>query len=119
MMGALMVVPVHVRGGGAVVLRTGRTGGGEGRVGIAFTDERCLRAALGEDQAWIRLGERALRAMLRPLGIEVVQVDPLLVAPESAAVTSPARTAPPAAPTASPASGSPVPPRPKVAVGIR
>ncbi|MFG3553493.1 SAV_915 family protein [Micromonospora sp. NPDC047557] len=61
-------------------VRTGRTPQGE-RVGIAFTRADLLVTAMGADQPWEELCESALRGMLRPLGIDRIQVDPLLVAP--------------------------------------
>jgi hypothetical protein len=35
-----------------------------------------MAAVLGEDQPWIRLTDRAMKAMLAPLGIRRIQVDP-------------------------------------------
>ncbi|MGW3896186.1 SAV_915 family protein [Micromonospora profundi] len=61
-------------------VRTGRSPQGQ-RVGIAFTRVELLVAAMGPDQQWEELCESALRGMLRPLGIDRIQVDPLLVAP--------------------------------------
>ncbi|KAB1941572.1 hypothetical protein F8271_14090 [Micromonospora sp. ALFpr18c] len=61
-------------------VRTGRSPQGQ-RVGIAFTRADLLVAAMGAEQPWEELCESALRGMLRPLGIDVIQVDPLLVAP--------------------------------------
>jgi hypothetical protein len=71
---ALMVVPVRA-GSGMVSLRCGRLPTGE-RVGIAFTTEERLTQTMGPGQEWIHLHERALRAMLRPLGVTRIQVDP-------------------------------------------
>ncbi|WP_460494825.1 SAV_915 family protein [Dactylosporangium cerinum] len=51
------------------------------RVGIAFTGPDRLVAAMGPRQQWTRLSESALREMLRPLGIDDIQVDPILVGP--------------------------------------
>ncbi|MEU1238963.1 SAV_915 family protein [Micromonospora parva] len=61
-------------------VRTGRSPQGQ-RMGIAFTRPELLVTAMGADQQWEELCESALRGMLRPLGIDVIQVDPLLVAP--------------------------------------
>lgn len=73
-------VPVRAAGGtGALVLWTGRLPQGT-RVGIAFTTPDRLAAAMGGGQPWIRLSAQALRAMLTPLGIGGIQLDPLLVA---------------------------------------
>ncbi|WBB65243.1 SAV_915 family protein [Micromonospora sp. WMMD812] len=74
-------VPVHtVPGRQASTVRTARLPQGE-RVGLAFTSPEKLASAMGADQQWTRLCESALRAMLTPLGIHRIQVDPLLVAP--------------------------------------
>ncbi|MFI5927067.1 SAV_915 family protein [Micromonospora sp. NPDC051543] len=74
-------VPVRELPGRLVgTVRTGRTPQGE-RVGIAFTRPDLLVTAMGADQPWEVLCESALRGMLRPLGIDRIQVDPLLVAP--------------------------------------
>ncbi len=77
----IFAVPVRDLPGRPVrTVRTGRSPQGQ-RVGIAFTRPELLVAAMGADQPWEELCESALRAMLRPLGIDVIQVDPLLVAP--------------------------------------
>ncbi|MFC5746254.1 SAV_915 family protein [Actinomadura rugatobispora] len=90
----LLIVPVHVCTSGTVVLRTGLLSPRKKRVGIAFTSEEGLRSALGEGQRSIRLSVRALRAMLRPMGIADVQVDPLFVGPELPAAPSAPRPVP-------------------------
>ena len=64
-------------------LRCGRLPTGE-RVGIAFTTEERLTGTMGPDQERIHLHERALRAMLRPLGVTRIQVDPRVLAPSTA-----------------------------------
>ncbi|MFE9915214.1 SAV_915 family protein [Micromonospora sp. NPDC005553] len=77
----VFAVPVRDLPGRLVrTVRTGRSPQGQ-RVGIAFTRPELLVAAMGAEQPWEELCESALRGMLRPLGIEVIQVDPLLVAP--------------------------------------
>ncbi|MET8084131.1 SAV_915 family protein [Micromonospora sp. NPDC005237] len=94
----IFAVPVHDLPGRLVrTVRTGRSPQGQ-RVGIAFTRPELLVAAMGADQPWEELCEPALRGMLRPLGIDRIQVDPLLVAPphdpssgDRAAPTVPAR----------------------------
>lgn len=73
----LIVVPVRT-GTGVVSLRCGRLPAGE-RVGLAFTTEARLAEAMGADQPWIRIDERAMRAMLAPLGVNRIQVDPGIV----------------------------------------
>ncbi|MFG3142812.1 SAV_915 family protein [Streptomyces sp. NPDC048211] len=52
-----------------------------GRTAVAFTDERRLTRTLGQQQGWIRLSEPAVRALVAPLGIVDLTVDPLLAAP--------------------------------------
>ena len=97
-------VPVRTAGdSAALVVQTGRLPRGQ-RVGIAFTGPDRLAAAMGHRQRWITLSESALRAMLTPLGVRGIQVDPILVGPslgESAArlaATIPAATIPAATP---------------------
>jgi hypothetical protein len=64
---------------GTVSLRTGRLISGE-RVGLAFTSEASLLLTLGPSQQWIELAPGALRAMLAPLGVTCLRVDPRPVA---------------------------------------
>ena len=52
-----------------------------GRVGLAFTSADALAAAMGRAQPWVRLGLAAERALLAPLWVARIQVDPVLVAP--------------------------------------
>ncbi|MGI5525234.1 SAV_915 family protein [Micromonospora sp. CA-259024] len=93
----MYVVPVRDLPGRLVrTVRIGRSPQGQ-RVGIAFTRAELLVAAMGAEQPWEELCESALRGMLRPLGIDVIQVDPLLVAPpldraDSASAIGQART---------------------------
>ena len=51
-------------------------------MGIAFTGLDLLRAACGPRQDWIRLHESALRDMLAPHGVTIIQFDPVLVGPD-------------------------------------
>ena len=64
-----------------LALLWGHRPGGQ-RVGIAFTSLDLLRAACGHRQDWIRLHESALRGMLAPHGITMIQFDPVLVGPD-------------------------------------
>jgi hypothetical protein len=64
-----------------LALLSGRCPGGQ-RVGIAFTGLDLLRAACGPRQDWIRLHESALRGMLAPHGVTIIQFDPVLVGPD-------------------------------------
>ncbi|MFF1556699.1 SAV_915 family protein [Streptomyces sp. NPDC058279] len=52
-----------------------------GRTAVGFTTADRLAAVLGPDQRWIRLAEPALRALVRPLGVTTVTVDPQLCIP--------------------------------------
>ncbi|MFD9502430.1 SAV_915 family protein [Streptomyces sp. NPDC060035] len=87
-MDTLLFVPVRVNapGGAIAAVRTARPGAGQERVGLAFTGEERLHAALGSTQPWIRLSRPALLALLGPLGINDVRTDPLYVGPEVPAV---------------------------------
>lgn len=51
------------------------------RTAVAFTDEPRLIRTLGRQQAWIRLSEPAVRALVAPLGVVGLTVDPLMTAP--------------------------------------
>nr|WSW65844.1 hypothetical protein OG461_06410 [Streptomyces sp. NBC_00995] len=51
------------------------------RTAVAFTDERRLIRTLGQQQTWIRLSEPAVRALVAPLGVVDLTIDPLLTAP--------------------------------------
>lgn len=101
------VVPVRsVPGQQSLTIRTGRLPHGQ-RVGLAFTTLGKLAATMGPDQPWTRLCGSALRAMLTPLGIDRIQVDPRLVAPrvEPGSVRAPRPPLP--VPTAPAVGGSP------------
>jgi hypothetical protein len=74
-----MVVPIRTDSGTAS-LRCGRLPDGR-RVGIAFTTEARLIEVMGADQPWIHLHDRAMKAMLAPLGVTRIQVDPGMVRP--------------------------------------
>ncbi|MFE6666447.1 SAV_915 family protein [Streptomyces sp. NPDC057697] len=51
------------------------------RTAVAFTDERQLIRTLGRRQAWVRLAEPAVRALVAPLGVVELVVDPRLAVP--------------------------------------
>jgi hypothetical protein len=70
-----LFVPVHPNQHGMLTLRTGRLPAGQ-RTGLAFSSKASLVAALGPEQPWTRLSEQALHAMLTPLGIEQLRLDP-------------------------------------------
>ncbi|MER5967660.1 SAV_915 family protein [Streptomyces sp. NPDC002057] len=74
-----------------------------GRTAVAFTDPERLKAVLGADQPWIRLAEPALRALLEPLDVRELTIDPLLTAPApaTARATEP-QPVPPAQPRPAP-----------------
>ena len=73
------LVPVHESTLGTIRLQTGRLISGE-RVGLAFTSEASLLMTLGPSQQWIQLAPGALRAMLAPLGVSSIRVDPRPIA---------------------------------------
>ncbi|MFF4383792.1 SAV_915 family protein [Kitasatospora sp. NPDC001547] len=86
-------VPVTASGtGSTTALRLFRLRDGR-RCAVGFSSLEALTALLGPDQAHTELGEPALRALLAPLGIDALVVDPRLVAPS---VTAAPTTAPPA-----------------------
>ncbi|MDH6115157.1 hypothetical protein P3T36_004076 [Kitasatospora sp. MAP12-15] len=92
-------VPVRIVGS-VQVLRLFRQRDGS-RCAVAFSSARALHTLLGADQASAELTEPALRALIAPLGVRRLVLDPKLVAPP---VTGhPARAA------ASPAPASPAP----------
>jgi hypothetical protein len=68
---------------GTLSVLSGRLEGGR-RVGIAFTSTDQLVRAFGEEQRSVLLHESVLRALLRPLGITWIQVDPTAVVNEAA-----------------------------------
>ncbi|WP_306328904.1 SAV_915 family protein [Streptomyces venezuelae] len=74
-----LCVPVRPGTGGCVT-RLFRTPVG-GRTAVAFTDPARLRAVLGADQPWIRLSEPALLALMNPLDVRELRIDPALTAP--------------------------------------
>ncbi|WP_284574433.1 SAV_915 family protein [Streptomyces sp. 2P-4] len=75
----LLYVPVRPGTAGAVV-RLFRTPLGA-RTAVGFTDPGRLTATLGAEHPWIRISEPALRAMSRPLGVDLLTVDPTFTAP--------------------------------------
>ncbi|MEU6119786.1 SAV_915 family protein [Streptomyces sp. NPDC047117] len=73
------------------------------RTAVGFTSADRLLGALGPGVAWIRLAEPALRALVAPLGVDRVTVDPRFAAPNPHAARPyrspvPDRTAASAAP---------------------
>lgn len=52
-----------------------------GRTAVGFTSEARLAATLGPDHACVRLSEPALRALVTPLGVTALTVDPQFAAP--------------------------------------
>lgn len=75
----VLIVPVRSVDGARVV-RLCRDSLGA-RVVVAFTSVARLRAVLGVDQEWIRLGAGAVRSLADEVGGERVLVDPGLSAP--------------------------------------
>ena len=72
---------------GALSLRTGRLITGE-CVGMAFTSEASLLMTLGPSQQRIELAPGALRAMLAPLGVTCLRVDPRPIAELAAEIVA-------------------------------
>jgi hypothetical protein len=70
----LVIVPVRA-GSGAAALQCGRLPTGE-RVGIAFSTADRLAGAMGPGQPGMWLDVRAMRGMLAPAGVTLIQVDP-------------------------------------------
>ncbi|MFI0827630.1 SAV_915 family protein [Streptomyces roseolus] len=97
-----LCVPVRP-GGHGVTTRLYRTPVGA-RTAVAFTTPGRLRATLGTEQPWIPLSEAALRALVRPLGVHTLTVDPVLTAPFTPAPGSVPRPVPEAVPEPTPAS---------------
>ncbi|MEU9702855.1 SAV_915 family protein [Streptomyces sp. NPDC047981] len=74
-----LLVPVR-SGPAGLSARLFRTPLGD-RTAVAFTSEARLAATLGPDHARVRLSEPALRALVAPLGVTALTVDPQLCAP--------------------------------------
>lgn len=72
-----LVVPVRHSPFGTLTPMTARRRSGV-RVGIAFSSIAALEA-VQPNREWIRLSEAALHALLSPLGIADIQVDPQLI----------------------------------------
>ncbi|MGW9209532.1 SAV_915 family protein [Embleya sp. NPDC055664] len=75
----VLIVPVRADAGARVV-RLCRDPLGA-RVLVAFTSVARLRAVLGVEQEWIRLGAGAARSLAAEIGVERMLVDPRLSAP--------------------------------------
>ncbi|MFF2777592.1 SAV_915 family protein [Streptomyces sp. NPDC058052] len=84
-----LCVPVRP-GPRACVTRLFRTPFGD-RTAVAFSGPARLREALGAAQPWIVLAEPALRALVEPLGIRELRIDPAgLPGPAPVSVPAPA-----------------------------
>ncbi|MFG3037504.1 SAV_915 family protein [Streptomyces sp. NPDC048330] len=91
-----LCVPVRPGSGGCVT-RLFRTPVG-GRTAVVFTAPARLQAVLGAGQPWIVLAEPALRALMEPLGVRTLRIDPVLTAPAPATPGDPGHRVPTAAP---------------------
>ncbi|MFE1384045.1 SAV_915 family protein [Streptomyces sp. NPDC058740] len=91
-----LYVPVRPAAHGCAAARLFRTPVGV-RTAVAFTTPARLRAVLGAGQEWTELAEPALRALVRPLGVDVLIVDPALTAPAAPAAPDRDRPRPAAA----------------------
>ncbi|GAA2785580.1 SAV_915 family protein [Kitasatospora sp. CM 4170] len=80
-------VPVTVTGR-TTALRLFRLRDGR-RCAVGFASAEALTALLGPQQASVRLAEPALRALVTPLGVDTVVLDPRLVAPPVAGPATP------------------------------
>ena len=72
-----LLVPVRHSPFGTLTPMTARQRNGT-RVGIAYSSIAALEA-VQPNREWVRLSEAALHALLSPLGIRTVQVDPQLI----------------------------------------
>ncbi|MFB7592480.1 SAV_915 family protein [Streptomyces sp. NPDC056169] len=112
-----LCVPVRPSAGGWAT-RLFRTPVGGGRTAVAFTDPARLRAVLGAAQPWIPLAEPALRALVEPLGVSELRIDPAFTAPApavAARAAAPKPASPPPAPL-TPALTAVAEPRPLTAL---
>jgi hypothetical protein len=69
-----LLVPAR-SGGGVLGLRLFRTPAGN-RTAVAFTSLDQLVKVLGDDHEWMWLCERALRGMVKDLGVIGIVIDP-------------------------------------------
>ncbi|WP_051710602.1 SAV_915 family protein [Streptomyces sp. NRRL S-350] len=109
-------VPVTISGtGSTTALRLFRLRDGR-RCAVGFSSPGALAALLGPDQASAEFGEPALRALVAPLGVDTLVLDPRLVAPPAAPpAAAPPAAAPaglPAVPAVASAPAAPHPPTP-------
>ena len=72
-----LVVPVRHSPFGTLTPMTARQRNGA-RVGIAYSSIAALEA-VQPNREWVRLSEGALNALLSPLGVRTIQVDPQLI----------------------------------------
>ncbi|MDH6711132.1 hypothetical protein P3T27_007884 [Kitasatospora sp. MAA19] len=86
-------VPVTVSSTGTTALRLFRLRHGR-RCAVGFSSPESLAALLGPDQAFTELGEPALRALVAPLGVDTLVLDPRLVAPPATTAAIPLAPAP-------------------------
>ncbi|MEU9133024.1 SAV_915 family protein [Kitasatospora sp. NPDC048540] len=88
-------VPVRDGRAAVTVLRLFRQRDGS-RCAVGFSSAAALSALLGPAQRSVTLTEPALRALIAPLGVRALVLDPQLVAPPVAPVPGGPLTAPPA-----------------------
>lgn len=79
-------VPVRCSAAGTMTPLLARLPEGP-RTGLAFTSAKALADACRPGQPWIRLCEPALRALLTPIGITHIQLDPVIIAADLARPT--------------------------------
>lgn len=75
----LLYIPVRPGPLGGWTARLFRTPLGA-RTAVGFTSRGLMADVLGPQQAWIRLAEPAVRALVAPLGVTALVVDPRLAA---------------------------------------
>ncbi|WP_127782859.1 SAV_915 family protein [Rhodococcus sp. X156] len=88
----VLFVPVH-NGNLGPVIRLFHTPMGA-PTAVGFTTANQLTDVLGDTQQWIRLAEPALRAMVGPLGVAQLVIDPTLAARAAAPTTHTPAAAP-------------------------
>ncbi|MEU7023952.1 SAV_915 family protein [Streptomyces sp. NPDC046203] len=105
--GRLLYVPVRPAAHGCAV-RLFRTPVGR-RTAVAFTTPDRLRAVLGAGHACAPLAVPALRALVAPLGVDALIVDPMLTAPAPASMSMSVSASTPAQAQASASASAPAP----------
>ncbi|WP_432570590.1 SAV_915 family protein [Kineococcus sp. SYSU DK005] len=85
------------------------------RTAVAFTSRELMHRVLGEQRPHVELAERAVRALLAPLGVDALVVDPVLCAPLPAPLGGSAPAVPAAVPAPAVTTAPAAVPAPRVA----